>query len=199
MSKRRRFFRIHRGRASVERAVDDELQFHFEMSLQNLIASGMTPEEARREATRRFGDVQRTRAGLEAIDQAQIRQRTRTAWLSALAQDTRYALRGLRLTPVFAAGVILTLALGVGANATMFSIVDRLLFRPPEYLIAPERVTHIYLATTDRGNEHVDGGFSYPRYIDLRAVAPSFDAMVPFTFSDMAVGEGEATAQMKVA
>ena len=199
MSIRRRFFRIDRGAKSVEHAVDDELQFHFDMTVEDLIARGMSPDSARREAVRRFGDVQRTRAGLEAIDRSHVGQRNRAAWISALAQDTRYALRGLRLTPIFTAGVILTLGLGVGANATMFSIVDQLLFRPPEYLIAPERTTRLYLATTDNGTERVDSYFGYRRYTDIRDETHSFDVMVPFAFSDMAVGEGDATAQMKVA
>lgn len=199
MPRKRRLFRIHRGAKSVERAVDDELQFHFDMTVRDLVAAGMSLDDARREAERRFGDVQRTRTGLEAIDRAHVGQAARAAWISALVQDTHYALRGLRMTPVFTAGVVLTLGLGVGANATMFGIVDRLLFRPPEYLIAPDRATRLYLATTDRGTEEVSSGFGYRRYTDIRAATHSFDAMTPFTFSDMAVGEGEATAQMKVA
>ena len=99
MSIRRRFLRIDRGAKSVEHAVDDELQFHFDMTVEDLVAKGMTPERARREAARRFGDVQRTRAGLEAIDRSHAGRGNRAAWISTLMQDTRYALRGLRLTP----------------------------------------------------------------------------------------------------
>src|SRR6185503_21390843 len=102
-----------------------------------------SPSEARREAERRFGDVGLTRERLTEIDRQRVNQVRRAQWWSALAQDTRYTLRGLRLKPGFAAVVVIALALGIGANATMFDIVDRLLFRAPAYLIAPERTHHL--------------------------------------------------------
>ena len=95
----KRLLRIERGRATVERAVDDELRFHFDMTMRDLMAGGMTPDDARREAERRFGDVQRTRERLATIDRARVGQERRAEWWSAFAQDFRYALRGLRLKP----------------------------------------------------------------------------------------------------
>src|SRR5205823_3267696 len=138
-------------RAGIERAVDDELRFHFEMTMRDLMTSGMTRDEARKEAERRFGDVQRTRERLATIDRALVGQERRAEWWGACAQDFRYALRGLRLKPGFAIAVILTLGLGIGANATMFGIVDRLLFRPPTFLTAPERVGRLYIVRTIDG------------------------------------------------
>src|SRR5262249_29391626 len=139
----KRLMRIERP-AAIERAVDDELRFHFEMTMKELTASGMTPDDARRETERRFGDVRRTRARLATIDRARLGQEKRAAWWAALSQEVRYAARGLRLKPAFTAGVVATLGLGIGANAAMFGIVDRLLFRAPDYLIAPERTHRIY-------------------------------------------------------
>ena len=66
----------------------------------------------------------------------------------AFASDIKYAARGLRRTPGFSAAVIVTLGLGIGANATMFSVVDELLFRPPAFLEAPDRIHRVYLART---------------------------------------------------
>jgi putative ABC transport system permease protein len=193
-----RLFSVRRDRAGIQRAVDDELQFHFEMTVRELMANGMTPDDARREAERRFGDVQRTRAKLEKIDRAQLGNERRAEWWSAFAQDLRYALRGLRLKPGFAFAVIITLGLGIGANATMFGIVDRLLFRPPNFLVAPDRGARLYLARMVNGKEVQANNFGYRRFADLRDGTTSFDAITPFYTRNMAVGAGETTREMPV-
>ena len=194
----RRLLRIKRSRAGIERAVDDELQFHFEMTMRDLMASGHTPDEARREAERRFGDVQRTRERLATIDRALAGQERRAEWWSAFAQDLRYALRGLRMKPGFALAVIATLGLGIGANATMFGIVDRLLFRPPNLLIAPERATRIYLGRTFDNEENINSYLGYRRFLDLKENTTSFDVMAPFYTARPPVGVGDATKHVNV-
>ena len=78
----KRFLRITRNRAGIERAVDDELFFHFDMTMRELMANGMTPDEARKETERRFGDVQRTRERLATIDRSLAGQARRAADLS---------------------------------------------------------------------------------------------------------------------
>jgi putative ABC transport system permease protein len=194
----KRIFRIERDRAGVERAVDDELQFHFDMTMRELMTNGMSPDDARRETERRFGDFQRTRERLATIDQSRVGRERRAEWWSAFAQDLRYAVRGLRLKPGFAIAVIVTLGLGIGANATMFGIVDRLLFRPPTYLIAPDRAARLYVARTNRGEENVQSFIGYRRYLDFKEMTTSYDAITPFYWNDMAVGTGDATREMKV-
>jgi predicted permease len=194
----KRILRIERNGATVERAVDDELQFHFEMTMRELMSSGMTPDEARREATRRFGDVQRTRERLTTIDRSRLGRERRTEWWNAFTQDLRYAIRGLRLKPGFAIAVVVTLGLGIGANATMFGIVDRLLFRPPAFLASPARAARLYIATTDRGKENVRSYTGYRPYLDIKENTKSFDLMTPFYWNNLAVGTGEATKEMKV-
>src|SRR3954470_24797447 len=91
----RRFFRIDRHRGGVQRAVDDELRFHFDMTTRELMATGMNADDARREAERRFGDVTATRDRLTTIDRSRAGRERRAEWWNALAQDLRYALRGL--------------------------------------------------------------------------------------------------------
>src|SRR5690348_5632295 len=105
----RRLLHVQRDGASIDRAVDDELQFHFEMTVRDLMASGMSSNDAQREADRRFGDVQRTRERLTTIDRSRVVRERRMQWWSAFAQDTRYAIRGLRTKPGFALAVIITL------------------------------------------------------------------------------------------
>jgi predicted permease len=194
----RRLLRITRNRAGIERAVDDELHFHFDMTMRELMANGMTPDGARKETERRFGDVQRTRERLATIDRSLAGQERRAEWWSAFTQDARYALRGLRLKPGFAAAVIATLGLGIGANATMFGIVDRLLFRPPNLMIAPERATRLYLTQTFGGKENTQSFLGYRRFLDIQENTKSFDAMTPYYARKMAVGVGEAAKEMVV-
>ena len=97
----RRLLHIQRDGASIERAVNDELQFHFEMTVRELMASGMNSDDAHREAERRFGDVQRTRERLATIDRSRVVRDRRIEWWSGFSQDVRYAVRGLRSKPGF--------------------------------------------------------------------------------------------------
>src|SRR5688572_7276322 len=94
--------------------------------------------------------------------------------LENLKQDFNYAVRGLRLKPGFAVAVILTLGLGIGANAAMFGIVDRLLFRPPALMNDPATVHRVYLYETFRGQERGRDVARYARYKDLERWTRSF-------------------------
>ncbi len=195
----RRFVRVDRDRAGVERSVEDELRFHFDMTMRELMANGYTPDDARHETERRFGDVERTRERMATIDRSRVGRERRADWWDAVVQDLRYALRGIRLKPGFAVAVVLTLGLGLGANATMFQIVDRLLFRPPAFLDSPARAARFYFARTDRGKESIASYTGYRPYLDLREGTTSFDAMTPFSAGDLAVGDGASTREMGVA
>lgn len=194
----RRLFHIRRDRVSVERAVDDELQFHFDMTTRELMAHGMSPDDARREAERRFGDVNTHRERLAAIDRAQADTARRAEWWSGIAQDLRYAVRGVRRKPGFAAAVVLTLGLGIGANATMFGIVDRLLFRSPAFLVAPDRVHRLYFARLNAGKEFFGGETQYQRFLDVTAAATTLETTAAYAPRRFAVGIGENTRDVAV-
>src|SRR5262249_57690045 len=88
----RRLLRLTFNRAGIERAVDDELRFHFDMTMRELMKQGMTPDEARNETERRFGDIARTRQRLATIDRARPEQERRAQGWSAFVHDPPYPL-----------------------------------------------------------------------------------------------------------
>jgi len=128
------------GRKLFEREMDAELRSHLESRIDHLVAQGLSPAEARRRARVEFGAIDAAKDG--------CREARGLRWPDALARDFRYAARVLRSNPAFALTVIATLALCIGANTAMYSIVDAVLFRPLPY---PEPEQLAALATRFEG------------------------------------------------
>jgi predicted permease len=116
-----------------------------------------------------------------------------------VAHDLRYAGRALRKSPGFAAAVIITLGLGIGANAAMFGVVDRLMFRPYAYLRDPSAVNRIYLRSTYRGTTSTGSYTEYARYLDLKRWTTLFEEWSGFASRKWAVGVGDASRERQVA
>jgi putative ABC transport system permease protein len=153
-------------RPPVEHEVDEELEFHREMRTRELIARGMDPDAARREAARRLGDLHHT---LQALGRQRNRHMQRTQYLSELAQDIAFTWRQLRKGPGFAAVAVLTLALGIGATTAIFSAVYAVVLQPLP-IGDPSR-----LMLVGELWEGAPRAMSVGNYVDTDAAIPDFE------------------------
>ncbi len=167
-----------------ERDARDEIEFYLEMRAREFMAEGMDEEEARRAAREVFGDVERIEAEVrEMTARRQLRRRwteRATAWLG----DVSFALRGLARNPGFAGVAVLTLALGIGANTAIFSLVDTVLLRRPA-VESPEELVTVY--TTCRDGEPRCAS-SWPDFRDYREQTSSLAGLAAYSWVPLSVG-----------
>ncbi|HJR66544.1 MAG TPA: ABC transporter permease [Gemmatimonadaceae bacterium] len=116
-----------------------------------------------------------------------------------LVRDLRYAVRNLRRSPAFTAAVVVTLALGIGANTAMFGVVDWLMFRPYPYLRDPSTVHRVYMRWTQRGERRTQSHTEYARFLDIARWTTSFSDHAAFAERMLAVGVGDAARERRVA
>jgi predicted permease len=188
-------------RAPIAQDVDDELRFHTNMRIAELVARGLSEEDARRAVAERLGDLDAAAAECVRLSEARERRARGAALFDALRDDLRYALRGLRARPGFAAAVIVTLALGIGANAAVFSLVDRLLFRSAPLLREPSRTHRLFVSypnLNDDGSFVVDA-VPYVRLRDLAASSPSLQRLAGYAVSRVVVGEPSEERDVAIA
>ena len=188
----RRYLRFWGPRAEAD--VDDELGFHIEMRARDYMERGMSPVEARRAATRRLGDVASARAECIAITSRRERRMTRTQLIDAFVHDIRYAFRTLGRQKGWTAVAIITLALGIGANTAVFSVVNALLLHPLPYPNA-DRMALVYQEPTDANQTGLRMFINpQPALVRLwRENARSFEALEPFLATDRALKTTDGT------
>jgi predicted permease len=176
--------------------VDREIAFHIDARTAQLKAAGLGPSDARAEALARFGDVEQARALLTAGALEQDKRIAARERLENLMDDIRYVFRALGKSRAFSASVILALALGLGANAAMFGIIDRLLLSGPEHVASPQRLHRLYGNTVNaRGQSVATPDFGYVTYAFLRDYARGFEGVAAYSDISHNVGTGAQSEQ----
>jgi putative ABC transport system permease protein len=151
--------------------VEAELTFHVEMRVRELIDAGETPERARRQALQRFGDLERARRECVAINERRKRHMDLVQFFTEFKQDMGYAVRSMRRTPAFTAAALLTLALGIGANSAIFSVVNGVLLQSLPYT-NPDRLYQVQMLYPD-GTRY--SALSAPDFMSLRESPGAFE------------------------
>jgi putative ABC transport system permease protein len=165
--------------ATLDRDLDEELQSYLDLLIEEKITSGMDPEAARRQALIELGGTEQVKAG--------VRETRHGATLDTLLQDIRFTLRMLRKNPAFAVVVVLTLAIGIGANTALFGTIKALLLSQLPYE-EPDRL----VATTKTYSGRSAGPVSRLDYLDFRRLNHSLEGLAALVPSRFAITGGES-------
>jgi predicted permease len=175
------------GKERRDRELAEELESHVQMHIDDNLRSGMAPEEARRRALLKLGGIDQTKE--------RYRDRRGIPSLEARLQDIRFGLRMLRRNPAFTAVAVVTLSLGIGANAIIFSMVNGFLLRPLPVL-HPEQIAA--LAIEQKDVPLGASGFSYSEFIDFRNQNDTFSEIFGNVLSTVALGADGRTDQLPI-
>src|SRR6266545_1786488 len=176
--------------AQVEQELDEELRYHLERQIEEYIAKGMAPEEARYAALRVLGGIEQHKE--------ECRDMRRMNYIDDLLRDLRYAGRNLRRNPGFATLTIFIMALGIGANTAVFSVVNAVLLRPLSYRDPDRIVTLSNASKTREAPTALSRQVSIPNFEDWQAQSSSFEAMAYYGSSERAVILGSTPEYARV-
>jgi predicted permease len=164
--------------------IRDEIQFHRDRLIEDYMAAGMSRVDAERRAFLEFGNVAATEERVKDV---------RGRWLEDFGRDIRYALRALRHSRGFTAVAVLTLALGIGANAAIFSVINAVVFKPIQTR-DPGRLVGLF--QEESGNTQNFRLHSYPDFLDIRAGRDVFEDVLAFGFTSVALQERDLTHEV---
>jgi predicted permease len=168
-------------RNRLDQDLDEELRSHLEMRAADNLAAGMPPEQARYEAQKRFGNTTLLKQDAREVDIVR--------WLDEAARDFRHALRMLQRSPGFTTVAVLTLALGIGANTAIFSVIDAVLLRPLPYH-EPDQLVMVWENNSQHPNPH--NTVSPPNFLDWQNRNTVFSSMAyMFDGRDNLTGNGD--------
>jgi predicted permease len=176
-------------RDPARRDVDAEVAGYFDMLVDEKIAAGMSPDEARRQARLDMGGVDQVKESVRAARPA--------AWLDTIARDVRYSVRLLAKTPAFSFTAVVVLALGIGANSAVFSAINMLWFKPVPGSEQPGQVVGVYSHDPARSESYRP--FSYAEYQDVRDRIDLFDHVMAHRSIRVGLTEGATSRRTKVA
>lgn len=190
----RRAIRVLPARQTVQQEVDQELRFHIDSRVEELAGAGIPLEQARAQAQREFGDLSAARQELARMDRDRETRRARVRWWSDLGTDVRLALRTLARRPGFVLTVLVTLALGIGANAAIFSVIDAALLRRLPFR-QPDRLVHLW-ETYGPGGEEISEA-SFPDFLDWRVQSTAFVALAGYDETNVTVTRRDGAAMLR--
>ena len=171
----RKTFRLPDNVDKVSRDVDREIALHMDLRAREFESLGMTKEEALEAARNAFGDRESIEREVASIRTSAVRERLRRDWVGELKQDVLIGLRGLRRAPAFTLVALLTLAIGIGANTAIFSVLRSVLLRPLPYADA-EQLVQVWSDHRDRGREEPEW-LSPAQFADWRSQNRTFAGM----------------------
>jgi hypothetical protein len=171
------------GKSKLEQDTAEELRFHLGQRAADRQADGLSPEEARYAAERKFGNV--------ASLQEQAREDRGWLWLETLVKDLRFAARQLARSPGFTLLAIVTLGLGIGANTSMFSVLNGILLKPLPFAQV-DQLERIYRATA----QNPEGNLSAADFLALRKGRQDYGAVFAFPPSSASLSEPQQPAEM---
>jgi putative ABC transport system permease protein len=177
---------------NVDADIDDEMRFHLETRVEELVERGLTPRAARAQALEEYGDVTAIRKQLREIDRRTHGRRESAERWDAFVRDVRFAGRTLRRSPSFTAIAVVCVALGVCVTTTIFSAVHGILIRPLPY----DRDNELISVYAQNASRQIRGAnVSYPDYVSWRDANRSFSALGLWTWSSHAFSGDGAEAE----
>jgi putative ABC transport system permease protein len=182
------------GRSSAREDVDREIRSHLEFRAEELQGAGWTTDKARREAERLFGDRRAISEACRRVTERHDRSVRRDMMWGAILQDLSYAIRTLRRSPGFAISAILTLAVGIGVNASIFSVVNGVLLTPLPY-DEPDALVQVR-ETNNRGGAM---SVAWANFVDWRDESGGFTGLAAYGVSNTTVLGAERPLSLPVA
>jgi len=191
----KRLFHLDRFGKNLEGSLDEEVTFHLETRVGQLVAEGKTPEEAREEVLRRFGDPELTVQRCRKIDQGGLRRRFISDLFTDILQDVSYTLRGLRKASGFAIVAVVSLAVGIGVNTALFTTIQAVWLAPVPGVTDPDRI--VDMVPVIRGEDYY--WWAYPDFADVNNANTPFESLTAWAERDATFGTEEGGNRASVA